>query len=112
MGCRQFGDNPSDYLRCPFFSSWERTEAAKRFASAAVGFLVPLRTLEASVEIRDDVCFFGITFTSQLRRQNVSVTLAVVDLTDAALINAETGGNVMLSQSVGQKCLNRSRHFR
>lgn len=38
-----------DYLRCPFFSSCDITDPASRLASVIVGFLSPLRILEAKV---------------------------------------------------------------
>lgn len=48
-----------DYL-LPRFSSCESTDAARRFTSVGVGFLVPLRTLEAKVETFGVDCFFAI----------------------------------------------------
>lgn len=45
---------------CPFFSSWLSTEAASFFASAVVGFFCPLRTLDARVEVGEELCFLAI----------------------------------------------------
>jgi hypothetical protein len=48
------------HLRWPFFSSWDKTEAASIFASVLVGFLSPLRIFEAKVDTLLEDCFFGI----------------------------------------------------
>lgn len=53
----------ADYLPWPFFSSCESTDAASFFASAIVGFRLPLRTLLASVDVFGEDCFVAIRLT-------------------------------------------------
>jgi hypothetical protein len=48
----------------PFFSSWERTDPARRFASAAVGFFAPLSIFDARDETPEELCFLAIFFPS------------------------------------------------
>jgi hypothetical protein len=57
---RAFPPAPVAYLRWPFFSSCDKTEAASFLESEVVGFLLPLSTFDASVEILLDDCFFTI----------------------------------------------------
>lgn len=68
-GARRRSPDCGDYLPCPFFSSCERTEAASFLASAVVGFLLPLRTLLASVDVLDEDCFFAILLTLRIDKR-------------------------------------------
>ncbi len=63
------------YLRCPFVSSCERTEAANLRDWAGVGFVFPERTLDASVESLLEDCLVAMIIPHWLGGQESTLLL-------------------------------------